>query len=438
MRAAFHTLGCKTNSYETQAIREQFEQAGFEIVDFSEAAEVYVINTCSVTAVAAQKSRQMLSRCRKLSPKALVVACGCYAQEAPERLKEAGIDLVVGNNEKSRILELVKAHKKAEVFVEDLTRCSRFEPQTITNAGTHVRAFVKIQDGCNRFCSYCIIPYLRGRSRSRKPEEILSEVRTLSDSGIREIVLTGIDISDYHSEENDKVSDFGEELADLIFAIEEIPGIERIRLGSLEAGIITSGFLKRIAGSRKLCPHFHLSLQSGCDATLKRMNRDYTASEFSESLAMIRSCFQDPAVTTDVIAGFAGETEEEFSETLRFVEEAGFSELHVFPYSRRKGTRADKMPGQLTRAEKARRAKELIRLGEKLKLQYMERFLGKEVLVLTEEAVQIEGEEYLTGFTPEYVRTMVRNKDAKVNNIVTICPNEILDLNGEKMLSEKR
>ncbi len=482
MKAAFHTLGCKTNSYETQAIKEQFEQAGFEIADFTEWADVYIINTCSVTAVAAQKSRQMLHRCKKNNPDAMVVACGCYAQEAGERLLESGVDLVVGNNEKSKIVELVSSCFNTEgrkVLLDDLMHCTSYEAQTITNAGTHVRAYVKIQDGCNRFCSYCIIPYLRGRSRSRAPEEILAEVKTLAEAGIQEIVLTGIDISDYrtpsHNADIEAASGPSASpqkqgtnaLADLIFEIEKIEGIQRIRLGSLEAGVITPDFLKQIMSSQKLCPHFHLSLQSGCDATLKRMNRDYTTAEFVESLHMIRECFEHPAITTDVIAGFAGETEEEFKETQRFVEEAAFSELHVFPYSRRKGTRADKMPGQLTRAEKAKRTAELISIGKELQRHYMEQFIGKEVEVLTEEEVTIEGQKYLVGFTPEYIKTAIKigsssepvkpaiqvgmssepvktatksaepeNGDIGVNKIVTISPERIIEFRNELILAQ--
>ena len=424
MKAAFHTLGCKTNAYETQAIREQFEQAGFLVAGFSEQADVYVINTCSVTAVAAQKSRQMIHRCKKKSPDAVVVACGCYAQEAAEKLMaDGGVDLVVGNNEKSKILELVlqKQNDLQSVRIRDLTRCEEYENQTITNAGTHVRAFVKIQDGCNRFCSYCVIPYLRGRSRSREVSEVLKEVKTLAGSGVKEIVLTGIDISDYRYS-----------LETLIFEIEEIDTIERIRLGSLEAGVVTEAFLDAIAKSRKLCPHFHLSLQSGCDATLKRMNRHYTTAEFKETVDRIRDVFRDPAVTTDVIAGFAGESEEEFAETKRFVQEIGFSEMHVFPYSRRKGTRADRMPGQLTKAEKATRAAELIEIGAKMQRAYMERFLGKEVQILTEETVRIEGGDFLIGFTPEYIKAAVPAKaDKKINKIVTLTPSKIIEFQKE-------
>ncbi len=435
MKAAFHTLGCKTNAYETQAIIEQFQNAGFEIVPFSERADVYLINTCSVTAVAAQKSRQMLHRCKKLSPDSLVVACGCYAQESAEGLlADGGVDLVVGNNEKSKVLELVEQalseSSSGKILVDDLTHCSAYEPQTITNAGSHVRAYVKIQDGCNRFCSYCIIPFLRGRSRSRAPEEILEEIRILADSGIKEIVLTGIDISDYQSPEGET------DLAGLILEAEKIEGIERIRLGSLEAGIITDAFLEKICESKTFCPHFHLSLQSGCDETLRRMNRHYTSGEFLETVKKLRSIFPDAAVTTDVIAGFAGETEEEFSVTKEFVQKAAFSQMHVFPYSRRKGTKADRMPGQLSKAQKSARAAELIRIGEEMQQEYMKRFLGTPVQILTEEVIRIDGEEYLTGYTPQYVKAAVRGGRENINTILTLTPEKIIVHQKEFLLLE--
>lgn len=448
MKVAFHTLGCKTNAYETQAIKEQFERAGFKAAEFSGWADVYIINTCSVTAVAAQKSRQMLHRCKKNNPDALVVACGCYAQEAAKELSESGVDLVVGNNEKSKILDLVlekldkergtfqKADPKSgddteaepsdiskeSIVIDDMTHCVRYEEQTITNAGSHIRAYVKIQDGCNRFCSYCIIPYLRGRSRSRDIADILNEVKTLSESGIKEIVLTGIDISDFS------------QLAELVLEIEKVEGIERIRLGSLEAGIITEDFLSQIKDSKKLCPHFHLSLQSGCDETLKRMNRDYSAAEFKTTVERLRAIFENPAITTDVIAGFAGETEEEFAETKQFVKDIAFSEMHVFPYSRRKGTRADKMPGQLTKAQKAERAAELIRIGKEMQLDYMTKYLGREVPILSEEIVKIGGKDHLIGFTPEYIKAAVRWDRQEVNKIVTICPDAVTEYKREQIL----
>lgn len=460
MKAAFHTLGCKTNAYETQAVREQFEQRGFQIVDFSEPADVYVVNTCSVTAVAAQKSRQMLHRCKKLSPECLVVACGCYAQEAAEKLLEDHyVDFVVGNNEKSRIAALVleSLKEKAEPIVpetlqdkpetltpetiqakpeplvlDDLSGCREYEAQSITNAGSHVRAYVKIQDGCDRFCSYCIIPYLRGRSRSRAPEEILSEIRKLTENGIQEIVITGIDISDFHTEANRK--DAGIALADLLLSIEKIEDVQRIRLGSLEAGILTEPFIQAVQKSRKLCPHFHLSLQSGCDETLKRMNRHYTTAEFADVVRSLRQAFPDPAITTDLIAGFPGETEEEFEKTKDFIRQIGFVQMHVFPYSRRKGTRADRMEGQLTGAEKAKRTAELIAIGKELQTAYMKRFIGKPVRLLPEETVQIQGEDYLIGFTPEYIRAVVPAEMEKINNIVTLCPERILSLRNEIVL----
>lgn len=422
MRAAFHTLGCKTNSYETQAVTEQFAKAGYEIVNFSEPADIYVVNTCSVTQVAAQKSRQMLKRCKKLSPKALVVACGCYAQEAKDDLaKDPYVDLVVGNNEKSRIIDIIKEHRKEKVFVDDLSQSREYESQHIKEHGTHTRAYIKIQDGCDRFCSYCIIPFLRGRSRSRYTNEIISEIRDLSNAGYKEIVFTGIDISDF----KDEASAGESALADLVKRTEEIRGIERIRLGSLEAGIISADFIKEIKGCEKLCPQFHLSLQSGCDETLKRMNRHYTSAQFEDSVKMIRDVFEDAAITTDVIAGFPQESEEEFEKTREFIKKIKFARMHVFPYSRRKGTVADKSPGQLTREEKAKRAAILIEDGKKMQEEYARTFLGREVEVLTEVKTKLGGRDVLEGYTPHYIRAAVEGGDEDINKIVTISPNKI-------------
>ena len=425
MKAAFHTLGCKTNAYETQAIIEQFEAAGYEITDFSEAADVYVINTCSVTAEAARKSRQMLHRAKGKNPDAIVAACGCFAQEAKEELlKDGTVDLCIGNNEKSSLLSILTSFREKRedaVLVDDLTHCRQFEPQVISGAGTHIRAYVKVQDGCDRFCSYCIIPFLRGRSRSRNLSTIIKETETLSQQGIHEIVLTGIDISDFRIEEKTPEAS----LLLLLSKLHEVEGIERIRLGSLEEGILSAGFIQTLKTFPKLCPHFHLSLQSGCDATLLRMNRKYTTEAFEAVVLMLRETFSDPAITTDVICGFPGETEAEFEETLSFVKRIGFSQMHVFPYSRRKGTRADKMEGQLSRAEKAARSRRLIEEGRAMQTAYMESFLGKEVCVLTEETVRFQDRAYLVGFTPEYVRALVPAQDHRINRIVTIVPERI-------------
>lgn len=422
MRAAFHTLGCKTNSYETQAVLEQFQNNGFETVSFDEPADVYVINTCSVTGEAARKSRQMLHRCRKLNPDAVVVAAGCYAQEAYDILSEDDqIDLIVGNNEKNNIIRLVlkeladknkyKSYKTEGKLVDDLTLCSEFEEQLITNQGSHVRAYVKIQDGCNRFCSYCIIPYLRGRSRSRDIKDIVSEVKILAGNGYKEIVLTGIDISDYS---------FGSlRLIDVLEALDKIEGIERIRLGSLEVNVIDKDFAERASACRTLCPHFHLSLQSGSDSVLKRMNRKYNTDEFKNAVDLLRTHFDDPGITTDIIVGFPGETDREFDETCAFALKTGFSRTHVFKYSRRKGTNADKMPDQITEKEKSLRSEKLIKITDRLQNEYEQRWIGKSVDILIEEKEQIGDREYAAGYTPEYIRCR-SDKNLKINEIISI------------------
>ena len=431
MKVAFHTLGCKVNSYETQAILEQFQKNGFDIVSFSEISDVYVINTCSVTAEAARKSRQMIHKCKKLSPDCIVVACGCYVQEAKENLlEELGADIVVGNNEKSAIISLVKdfdENRKRCARIDDLTHCREYEPQDISYQTGHVRAYVKIQDGCNRFCSYCIIPFLRGRSRSRQMADVEKEVRTLAENGYKEVVLTGIDISDY-------LGNGPEKLIELIEVINEIDGIERIRLGSLELSLITDDFVKRLSECKKVCPQFHLSLQSGCDETLKRMNRKYTASEYLDALSLIRQKFDNPAITTDIIVGFVGETEEEFNKSKDFAVAAGFAAVHVFPYSRRKGTRADLMPGQLTKAQKAERVDSMMEVTDMLEERYVNCQIGKDTKILIEEEVEINGVNYQIGFSENYIKCGIKMDENSVNKIVTIKPQKAIRFKNEWIL----
>ena len=430
MKVSFHTLGCKTNAYETQAIREQFLTAGYELGEFSEPCDVYVINTCAVTAEAARKSRQMTGRCKRKNPQALVVVTGCYAQEAGEELlRETMADLVVGNSEKNRILPLVQDLAKGRTVVKDLSGCREYEKQSITlGQEDHVRAYVKIQDGCDRFCSYCLIPFLRGRSRSRDREDILQEVRDLAASGCQEIVLTGIDISSFRTG-----GEKGEDLVCLLEKLDRISGVERIRLGSLEEGIISKPFLERLVSVASFCPQFHLSLQSGSNTVLKRMNRHYTAQEFYQAVEMIRERFPNAGITTDIITGFPGETEEEFEETMAFARKTGFSRLHVFPYSRREGTRADQMPGQLTRAVREERAARLIRLGEQLREQYECRLIGKTCHILAEECVRTENGLFLAGYTPEYVRillpvrTQPEKQETLLNRIIPVVPKVFQD-----------
>lgn len=432
MKAAFHTLGCKVNSYETQAISEQFTALGFDIVEYDQPADVYIVNTCAVTKEAARKSRQILNRAKKKNPQALTVAAGCYAQEAAETLG-AFADLVIGNNEKSRIAQIVKdrlEERKAEqkesaandgaedrlILIDDLTRCYEYEEQEISNQGSHVRAYVKIQDGCNRFCSYCIIPYLRGRSRSRSAQDVLTEVKRLADAGYQEVVLTGIDISDFRMEEKTAC----ESLIGLLELIDEIPGIQRIRLGSLEEGILTEDFVQRASKLKHLCPQFHLSLQSGSDSVLKRMNRKYNTQQYYEVVRMLREYFPNPAITTDLIVGFPGETEEEFEQTLAFAQKVGFSAIHVFKYSRRPGTVADRMEGQLTDRQKTKRSDRLLLLAEQMGIAYRKQFVGQEKEVLFEERVTLEGAVFQTGFTPEYFKVAVRTDEDWVNQIRSI------------------
>lgn len=431
-RAALHTLGCKVNSYETEAMKELLENAGYEIVDFNDTADVYIINTCSVTNVADKKSRQMLHRAKAKNPDAIVVAAGCYVQAAGEKLLEdAAIDLVIGNNRKTELVPLLEERFAGLADTEsiiDIGATGEYEALHITNQTEHTRAFIKIQDGCNQFCSYCIIPYTRGRVRSRRPEDIETEVKTLASRGFREIVLTGIHLTSYgidfpksaakpgnvseaerSADTDGAVSETGEkiDLLSLIKRLHAIDGIERIRFGSLEPRVITEEFARELSALPKVCPHFHLSLQSGCDATLRRMNRHYTCEDYAARCEILRKYFKNPAITTDVIVGFPGETEEEFSETAKFLERVHFYEMHVFKYSRREGTRADRMPDQIPEPEKTRRSALLLELERRMSREYRESFLGTETTALLEEEITVDGERYMLGHTREYVKVAV-------------------------------
>ena len=409
-KAALHNLGCKVNAYETEAMQEMLEKAGYEIVPFKEGADVYVINTCTVTNIADRKSRQMLHRARKMNPDAVVVAAGCYVQ-AQEGKVDSCIDIVLGNNKKKDLIRILDEYRKSraesgrekeilpDVELEDIGHTKEYESLNLTRPGDHTRAYIKVQDGCNQFCTYCIIPYARGRVRSRSMEDVTEEVRTLAENGYKEVVLTGIHLSSYGI-------DFDKErhLLDLIRAVHQIEGIERIRLGSLEPGIITEEFAAAISSLPKVCPHFHLSLQSGCTTTLKRMNRRYTAEEYREKCEILRKYYPAPALTTDVITGSPGETEEEFEESRSFVDSIHFYETHIFPYSKREGTKAAGMPDQLTEQVKKERSRILIALGKEHQREYMEQFLGQEKEVLFEEQQTVEGQEYWTGHTMEYLK----------------------------------
>lgn len=417
-KAALHNLGCKVNAYETEAMQQLLEEAGYEIVPFQEKADVYVINTCSVTNIADRKSRQMLHRAKKMNPDAVVVAAGCYVQAAGEELKKnAAIDVIIGNNRKKDLVPLLDEYFAGKHVEEDslidIGKTREYEALHINKIADHTRAFIKIQDGCNQFCSYCIIPYTRGRVRSRKPEEIMEEIKGLVDKGYREVVLTGIHLSSYGLDLD------GITLLDLMVKIDKIQGLERLRLGSLEPRIVTEEFTRTLAGLRTICPHFHLSLQSGCDATLKRMNRRYTTEEYEKGCQILRKYFDRPAITTDVIVGFPQETEEEFARTVEFLKRIHFYEMHVFKYSRRAGTRAADMPGQLTENQKGQRSDVLLKLDQEMSLEYRRSFLGEEKEVLMEEKIVIDGTEYLVGHTREYVKAAIPWEEGKKGAMIT-------------------
>ena len=434
-KAALHNLGCKVNAYETEAMQEMLEKAGYEIVPFREGADIYIINTCTVTNIADRKSRQMLHRARKMNPDAVVVAAGCYVQAQNTRENtDPCIDIVLGNNHKKDLIKVLKeyeaekaaqkesadAAEKSDVRkniqdIEEIGQTKEYEKLHLTKPGEHTRAYIKVQDGCNQFCTYCIIPYVRGRVRSRTVEDVLDEVRTLAGNGYQEVVLTGIHLSSYGID-----FDGNRHLLSLIQAVHQIEGIRRIRLGSLEPGIITDEFARALSDLPKMCPHFHLSLQSGCDDTLKRMNRRYTSEEYYEKCCILRRYFDNPALTTDVIVGFPGETEEEFQKSRDFVDKVDFYETHIFKYSRREGTRAAAMENQVSEQEKARRSAVLIELGEKKRKAYEQSFLGKEVEVLVEEEALIQGKPMQTGHTKEYIRIAFEGDKSLKNTIVKV------------------
>ena len=420
-KAALHNLGCKVNAYETEAMQQMLEDAGYEIVPFREGADVYVINTCSVTNVADKKSRQMLHRAKKMNPSAVVVAAGCYVQAAGEELKkDEAVDLVIGNNRKKDLVEVLERYFNEHEGTDDIIdigKTSEYEKLHIRKIADHTRAFIKVQDGCNQFCSYCIIPYTRGRVRSRSMEDVVQEVEALAASGYKEIVLTGIHLSSYGADfkrtaENPEAA---ADLLSLIVRLDRIPGIERIRLGSLEPRIITDEFAEMLAGLKSFCPHFHLSLQSGCNETLKRMNRHYTTEDYEARCEILRRYFHNPAITTDVIVGFPQETEEEFEETRQFLKRIHFYEMHIFKYSRREGTRAAVMDGQVPEPKKAERSDILLALEEQMSLEYRRTFLGKEEEVLLEERISVDGEDYMVGHTRQYVKAVVPYREGLKN-----------------------
>lgn len=419
-KVALHNLGCKVNAYEVEAMQQLLEKAGYEIVPFTEGADVYLINTCTVTNIADRKSRQMLHKAKKMNPDAIVVAAGCYAQADTEKLKEDNaVDLILGNNQKTQIVEVLEEYEKEhskQVQVIEINHTKEYEELSIEQTAEHVRAYIKVQDGCNQFCTYCIIPFARGRVRSRKIADVLREVETLASKGYKEVVLTGIHLSSYGV---DFSKEERESLLSLIQAVSKVAGIQRIRLGSLEPRIITEEFLEGIVATGKVCPHFHLSLQSGCNKTLKNMNRRYSAQEYAEKCELIRKYYPAPALTTDVIVGFPMETEEDFEESYEFVKNIHFYETHIFKYSRRHGTKAAAMDGQLTEAVKAQRSEKLLELHDIRAKEYEEAMIGKTIELLLEEEIEEDGKMWYVGHSREYVRAVIEKTEAhQVNDLV--------------------
>ncbi|MDY3873019.1 MAG: tRNA (N(6)-L-threonylcarbamoyladenosine(37)-C(2))-methylthiotransferase MtaB [Roseburia lenta] len=444
-KAALHNLGCKVNAYETDAMQLLLEEAGYEIVPFQEMADVYVINTCSVTNMADRKSRQMIHRAKKKNPQAIVVAAGCYVQTSIEEVQQdLAVDIIIGNNQKNHLVEQIETYVKLHGLDErdakanekvletteetvpgqkivdcvDINDGSQdYEYFLVNKTAEHTRAFIKVQDGCNQFCSYCIIPYARGRVRSRAIDDVVEEVRGLAEAGYKEIVLTGIHLSSYGLMENYNSGFAHNHLITLIETVAQVDGIERIRLGSLEPQIITEEFALRLAKVDKICPHFHLSLQSGCDATLKRMNRKYTAEEYAAGCARLRKYFDQPAITTDVIVGFPGESEEEFATTEAYLREIGFYEMHIFKYSKRKGTKAAVMPNQVNEQVKTKRSDILLACEEQMSKTYRDGYVGRKVEVLFETPWEWEGKPYYTGYTREYIRVAYPTTENLSNQI---------------------
>lgn len=417
-KAALHNLGCKVNAYETEAMQHLLEEAGYEIVPFTQKADVYVINTCSVTNMADRKSRQMLHKAKKNNPDSIVVAAGCYVQTSEkEVLNDLSVDIVIGNDRKHDLVRLLEEYSLDSVndTVDDINDGKHdFEELFIDQTKEHTRAFIKVQDGCNQFCSYCIIPYARGRVRSRRFENVIAEVERLAANGFKEVVLTGIHLSSYGVDFEEATG-----LLELIQAVNAVKGIERIRLGSLEPKIVTEHFASELSKLDKICPHFHLSLQSGCDATLKRMNRKYTTKEYERGCELLRKYFVHPAITTDAIVGFPGETEEEFEQTKAYLEHIHFYEMHIFKYSKRKGTRAAVMPDQIDEQIKAARSEKLIALGHDMSKEFRKFYIGKNEEVLFEEKAVIGDKEYFVGYTKEYVKVAKKTDENLENQIVS-------------------
>lgn len=456
-RVAFLTLGCKVNTYETNAMEKLFKDSGYELVDFKDTADIYIVNTCTVTNMADRKSRQMLHKAKKKNPSSIVVAAGCYVQAAGEAVKgDIAVDLIIGNNKKGNVVAVVEEYMASQgkvlmeyekdAFTPEILKEKNYESLSIDSAGEKTRVSIKIQDGCNQFCSYCIIPFARGRVRSREIEDIVLEVKRLVAAGYKEVVLTGIHLSSYgvdlepwvtENPKHDFISLEGRPLIRVIEELSEIEGLERIRLGSLEPRIITDSFVSQISKLTKLCPHFHLSLQSGCDETLKRMNRRYNTEEYRENCRILRKYYEDPAITTDIIVGFPGETEEEFQATKKFLEDIAFAQMHVFKFSVRKGTKAEQMEHQISEQKKSERSDIILELEQKMRTKYMENMIGKEQCVLFEEEV-VDGETtYAIGHNERYVKLAIVKENAEYNyenELKMVMPKKVL--NGDTLLCE--
>lgn len=426
-KAAFHNLGCKVNSYEMDVMLQELKNKGYEIVPFEEKADIYIVNTCTVTNIADRKSRQMLHKAKKTNPEGIVVAVGCYVQSDTQGAREDdAVDLIIGNNKKKDLVSILENYMNGveEEAVIDINHTDEYEEMKLTGTQEHTRAYIKIQDGCNQFCSYCLIPYARGRVRSRKSEDIVEEITGLAQAGYQEFVLTGIHISSYGIDFEEKGrAVYGAEtnwhLLKLLQEVDKIPGVTRLRLGSLEPRLITEEFAHGIGQLKTICPHFHLSLQSGSEATLKRMNRHYTPEEFKQGVALLRKTFEHPAITTDVIVGFPQESEEEFEETRKFLDEIYFYEMHIFKFSKRKGTRAAVMEGQILEKDKTKRSNILLDMEKEQSREFRFCYIGKEEEVLLEEKKEILGREYWIGHTREYVKVAYPSDEDCHNKLVS-------------------
>ena len=432
---AYHNLGCKVNSYEMDAMLQSLRQRGYQIVPFDEKADIYIVNTCTVTNIADRKSRQMLHKAKKTNPEGIVVAVGCYVQSDTQAVEaDSAVDLMIGNNRKKDLVEILEAYfdGATQESVIDINHTLEYEEMRLTSTQEHTRAYIKVQDGCNQFCTYCMIPYARGRVRSRSKSAVLEEIKGLVIAGYKEFVLTGIHISSYGMDFKEGQG-CGENLLTLVQAIDVIEGVERIRLGSLEPRIVTKEFAKELAKLSHICPHFHLSLQSGCETVLKRMNRHYTPQEYLTSVGFLRDAFEHPAITTDVIVGFPQETDEEFEVTRDFARTICFYEMHIFKYSKRKGTKAAVMAGQISEEIKTKRSAVLQEIEVGDSKQFRAYYVGKSAEVLIEEKKKIDGKEYWIGHTKEYVKVATRVKGEKnlqnqllTGNITDFLNDEIL------------